>query len=474
MMSKHEQEVLKFLAKMDPQRYAALTEDDWKKHCESTLNSALTVEELKKKVDEARANDGEEEDIEVKNWPDPPAGEAFSGLVGEFTRLWEPHTEASPISLAAQFLVFYGHAIGRSPYFVIGGDDHNTNLELALVGPTSFARKGQSYGCVRRTFEKVQLSLGVPIVEARGLSSGEGLIHAVRDERFEPNKKGGAPVKVDEGVQDKRLLVFESEFASVLRRMKREGNTLSELMRQVWDSGNLGTMTRNAPLRATNAHVSIITHVTPPDLQTYLSWEATMNGFANRFIFLATKRVRVLPSPGRPSDKSLAEFAAKLARSIEFGTCVGEMRRSIEAEEAWKKIYERLTKPRTGRQHNALIARATPHVLRLSMIYALLDSSAMIETRHQESALALWEYAERTSKYVFGDSVGDKVAEKILELLREAGEIGLLTSELRAKIGAKKHLREGLLLLIENEQVTGSKTPPRAAGGRTGQRWFAV
>ena len=58
-----------------------------------------------------------------------------------------------------------------------------------------------------------------------GLSSGEGLINRVRDPLYKETEDG--PEVVDPGVSDKRLLVTESEFASPLTVMKRDGNTLS-------------------------------------------------------------------------------------------------------------------------------------------------------------------------------------------------------------------------------------------------------
>jgi hypothetical protein len=42
-------------------------------------------------------------------------------------------------------------------------------------------------------------------------------------------------------VDDKRLLVIEPEFASALRNMQRQGNTLSATLREGWDTGNLRT-----------------------------------------------------------------------------------------------------------------------------------------------------------------------------------------------------------------------------------------
>ena len=106
-----------------------------------------------------------------------------------------------------------------------------------------------------------------------GLSSGEGLKWAVRDavEAHEPLKDRGRivgfqPVIRDHGVADKRLLVIESEFAQALKVMEREGNTLSPTLRQAWDSGNLRTLTKNDPVVATDAHVSILGHITREEL----------------------------------------------------------------------------------------------------------------------------------------------------------------------------------------------------------------
>ncbi len=113
---------------------------------------------------------------------------------------------------------------------------------------------------------------------ASGLASGEGLIWNVRDpiKRKEPIREAGKKtgkiidyqeVIADEGIDDKRLLVMESEFASVLQVCSRDRNTLSAVMRQAWDTGYLRTMTKNSPARATDAHISIVGHVTRDELR---------------------------------------------------------------------------------------------------------------------------------------------------------------------------------------------------------------
>ena len=127
-----------------------------------------------------------------------------------------------------------------------------------------------------------------------GLSSGEGLIYAVRD-RVEGENKKGETVVLDEGVEDKRLLVLEAELAGVLKVMSREGNTLSPVIRQAWDDGTLQTLTKNSPMKATEAHVSIIGHITKAELLRHLTETEAANGFANRFVWLLVRRSKELP-----------------------------------------------------------------------------------------------------------------------------------------------------------------------------------
>src|SRR5262245_9828570 len=51
-------------------------------------------------------------------WPDPPAEEAFFGLVGDIVRAIEPHSEADPVALLVQILIAFGSLIGRTAYFL--------------------------------------------------------------------------------------------------------------------------------------------------------------------------------------------------------------------------------------------------------------------------------------------------------------------------------------------------------------------
>jgi hypothetical protein len=100
-------------------------------------------------------------------------------------------------------------------------------------------------------------------------------------------------VTFDQGEPDKRLLVTEPEFASALRVMGRDGNTLSAIIREAWDTGDLNILNKNSPVKATDARVSIIGHVTHEELRRYLDRTELANGFANRFLWICVKRSKL-------------------------------------------------------------------------------------------------------------------------------------------------------------------------------------
>lgn len=99
---------------------------------------------------------------------------------------------------------------------------------------------------------------------------------------------------------DHRLMVVEPEFASTFKVAGRETNTLSPVIRQAWDTGTLRTLTRNNPLTAEGAHISIVGHITAEELKRHLTSTEAANGFGNRFIWMLVRRSKKLHEVGLP------------------------------------------------------------------------------------------------------------------------------------------------------------------------------
>ena len=76
-------------------------------------------------------------------------------------------------------------------------------------------------------------------------------------------------------------------------------HTLSPVLRSAWDGRPLALLTRTAPARATAAHVSVIGHITATELRHHTTTVELANGFLNRFLLIACRRVRLLPEGGQ-------------------------------------------------------------------------------------------------------------------------------------------------------------------------------
>ena len=362
-----------------------------------------------------------------KHWPEPIEPDAFHGVAGEVVRMIEPHSEADPAALLVQFLVAFGSAIGGSAHFDVEHAPHHANLFAVLVGETAKGRKGTSLNQIRSIFRGLEPEWEQKRVVS-GLSSGEGLIWAVRDpiSKQERVSEGGTgsgyrTVIEDEGVADKRLLVVEQEFSSALRVMERQGATLSAVLRDAWDNGGLSSLTKNSPARATGAHISVLAHVTRQELRRYLTETESANGFGNRFLWVCVKRSKCLPEGGRVDADSLSPALEHLRAAVEFARRAGEMHRDEEARSIWGKVYPDLSDGKPGLL-GSVTSRAEAQVLRLSIIYALLDCSVAIRGEHLEAALAVWDYCLASARYIFGDSLGIPEADEILRELRRTSE----------------------------------------------------
>jgi hypothetical protein len=292
------------------------------------------------------------------------APEALYGLPGRIVSTFEPYTEADEAGTLGHLLAGIGNLIGPEAHARVLDDKHPARLSLVVVGRTAKARKGIAWSPVRAILTRVDPGWARERITT-GLSSGEGLIAKVRDD----------------GEQDRRLLVVESEFAVPLKRMQREANTLSAILRDAWDHGNLATLVKNNPLRATGAHVSVIGHITEEELRRYLTETERANGFANRFIFLYVDRSKLLPDGASVPEEVLAPLIQELRDAVTFSRQPREVRRDDEAREVWREVYPALSEGEPGLV-GALTSRAEAQVLRMSLLYALLDKSTTIRVPH--------------------------------------------------------------------------------------------
>jgi hypothetical protein len=468
--------------------YCGRCDPPWSdKDCEHKIEQAITKSRLPKGYllnggpgakAPASAPPAEYKTPPLPEWPARPEG-AFVGLIGDMVAKVGPHSEADPVAILLSTLTAFGNLIGRAAHFVAEGSCHFLNEFLALLGETSKGRKGSSWGQVLRVFLGVDEAWATTRIMG-GLSSAEGAIWQVRDAitTRQPVKEKGRTVghedvETDPGVSDKRLLVYESEFASVLRQFDRQGNTLSTTLRQAWETGSLRTLTKNSPAKATGAHVSLIVHCTLQELTRYLSATEAANGMGNRFLWACVRRSKLLPLGGNLRQDELAAMQRTLAEAAQFARAVGEMGLDDEAVELWCEVYPELSEGKPGLA-GALLGRAEAHVRRLACLYALLDRNATVGVDHLKPALALWDYCAASVRHAFGDSTGDRVADDLLDELR-ARPGGMTRNEIREHFQRNRSSAEitrGLNLLRSAGLAHMRKGEKEGPKGRPAERWF--
>lgn len=439
-------------------------------HCHAGCSQSAVVEELRKldlwnskllHSDSGPSSDSQNE----QNWPAPLRKAAYHGITGELVRAIMPNSEADPAAVLVQFLVCFGNLIGRSAYFQIGASRQFTNLYAVLVGNSSTGRKGTSFEAIADILKEVDAGWWQ---ECRvfGLGSGEALVASVKDASFSSNENRSLRFN-----KDKRALVTEGEYASILKVSSREGNTLSPNLRNAFDSGELRSITKNETLKATDAHVSMIAHITKPELDRSFKGSTDIaNGTANRNLWIATKRSKLVPFPEPMNIDLKASFISRLRSLAEFARSADEVKMSEEAKTEYAVLYNSLTRDKLGIL-GTLTARSAPIVLRLSTLYAVLDKSSQILPDHLSAAEAVWNYSEASVRYIFGDSTGDKAADQILEALRENPN-GLTRSDFHRMFNrniTSDKLNKALNLLRSANLISSTKS--KGSNGRELTLW---
>lgn len=376
----------------------------------------------------------------------PPimAPEGLPPLLREIVETATATSEAHPVAVAFNVMAMFSCMIGRGPHQWIGDTVIHARPFGLVVGKSGKARKGTAEHTPMRIFRAADELLrqrrktGDRLrIHAGGLSTGEGIVYAIRDAREGVDGKDGDP-----GVNDKRLLVVEPEFDNVLAHTKREGNTLSATIRNLWDGRDLEPMSKSGQKsgeRATRPHVVVLGHITGFELREKSTENDAANGLLNRFLILYVHRPKLVPLPEPTPETRIQHLAERVADAIEAATDGNyhtrekhEIRLGEEARELWIEQYPQLSRDREGKA-GSLMARAEVYCRMLAMVFCLLDARREIEPCDLRAALAWVDYWRQSVDYIFrmADEDGelDPFAARVFELIR--AEPGITAEQLR-------------------------------------------
>ena len=409
----------------------------------------------------------------AKEWPATLSSDAYIGIAGDFIRLVAPQTEGDPCALLIALLTLVGSLVGRGAYLPVGPTRHYGNLFSVIIAETSKGRKGTVMAEAKRFAAMID-----PTISARmlgGLSSGEGLIEAVRDARFDDaqTEQGKLPLAkvIDNGIADKRLLVTESEMGQALQAAGREGNTLSAVLRMSWDGDELRTLARSNKNVCREPHISIFGNITIDELQRLLTSTDRTNGFGNRFLWVCAKRSQELPWGGRVDDAALQALASQAAHVINASQYYGQCGWMPDAASMWAREYSRLSAGRPGLA-GAMSARAEAQTLRIALVYAILDGCNNVDVHHLRAALEVWRYCQDSVDYCFGGTTDNSTANRIYGYLVTMPEGASLT-QISTHFGRHKKSDELQRALNTLKESGIARSEAKKTGGRAADVWFA-
>jgi len=403
-----------------------------------------------------------------RSWPILPKAAMF-GIFKEIVEVSTKSSEADPAAVLLTTLTFASAFVGTAPFTWVGDTRHYARLYAVLVGASSRARKGTSRDPVERIFREAQrmihgmnkkpFPLGLNLAITPGpLSSGEGLVNAVRDPSDALDKEGEP---IDQGVEDKRLLVVDGEFGAALRAAQRDGNTLSAILRSGWDHGCIAPLTKNNRIKASGAHINFVAHITLEELSKLLESVDLWNGFANRILWAVVRRSAPVPRPRPIPKEDLARVAQMLSEALMDAVACGEMQFDSEASDLWDRRYPKLTEDHSGAL-GAVTARAEAQVLRMALLYAVMDKDAKdIGLPHLRAAIAMWEYCFASARYIFGDAEAHPEVNKLLAALSKRD---LSLTDINGLFSGHKS-KSAIKALLDRLQATGRVTLREERGG---------
>jgi len=390
-------------------------------------------------------------------WPTLDAA-ASHGIVGDIIRAITPETEADPAAMLFTSLAVIGNVIGPGRQARVGDDSHPGRLNVVIAGDSSSGAKGTSLSAVRPIFRSAYPTY-FRTRTMSGFGSGEAIVAEYVSEET-----------------DRRGLILEHEFARILTVANRDGSTLSPIIRNAWDGNPLEARRAEKRIVAEFTHISVIGHITPTELRTKIAENDVVNGFANRFLYVMSKRSKKLPSGGNLDPAVVEDLATRLAAIVpEDDSRVHVYHRSPEAEELWNDLY--LAEPERDGTIGSLTARAHAQKLRIAVIYAALDCAAKIQPVHLRAAQAVWTYAVQSAEFIFGDARGDRTQDILLGELRRVYPEPLTGAQQDALF--KSNLQRGKLpaarAALESAGLARTvSVPPGSKGGRPTVNTYAV
>jgi hypothetical protein len=374
----------------------------------------------------------------------------FSGPLGEIVKALDPYTEGSRVGVLGSLISAFSANLGHNVKVQASKGLTPLSVWTVLVGVTGQGRKGTATNIAMRVVESAFAHWADHNVVDGCPATGLGFIGTIAERAEE---RAATP-----------MLFIEEELDAFISNCRRDAR-IGTYLRKAWDGSDLAHKTSQADIRVKKTHVGFIGHVQPKNWGAISGSKDATGGTWNRFLPLAVERSKVIPVFSADDPTEVIREQGKKLRGI------ASLARDVDVVTVSKDtadIFEKKHRPAcealiSGNEELAQMSeRALAYLVRLAALYALADIRDVIEVADFDAALALIKYSVETVVNVLPEAGGDRLATKIADAVREAGEVS--RNELRDYVGynvSQKDINQALLCIPQIQQIKGKST-----GGR--------
>ena len=354
-----------------------------------------------------------EPEPETIDHDDPPINEINpfpkidNKLCNEYIDIMTDVTEAPASYHFFTFMTVVGMSLNRNVYVKLGLDRVYPNLWTMIVGQTGRARKSSTIKKGRDLLFRIAPDIQI----LSSMATWEGLLLAMSRKEEEPDLKC------------EKTIVCMSEFDSLLKRSRNEA--IAHLIPNLCDlydcPDDAKNSTKGSPIVVKNPFLSIIAGIQPEILEKSFQAGDVNGGFAGRFIYVYDVSDKEIPFPIWNKQTEYNVLIQNLAY-IKSKNCV---EKEITMYSAFRTIWDAFYHEyRTPNGDPALLLqlndRMQNHVLKMAMIFAVLDGESEIKEYHLTDAINIGYWLMNNNRKLFGmlgASDAEKLEQKILDLI---------------------------------------------------------
>jgi hypothetical protein len=309
------------------------------------------------------------------------------GPAGEFVRRVTEKSEADPAGVLLYTLACSGLVLGRDAFYPHGYVKCRPCLFAVTVAQSPRTGQGCFLEPVRALFSLAAELSGTELLKF----IPNGLLAA--DELLPKSPSSDARGLPSAGMGD-----FEPSWDT----LSRARAPLTTALRHAWDE---------------HTRIAILGHLTEPYLLAARATRPLLHT-ASRMLWCCVHRERSIALPQTLPPEGLRPIAEILASNAKRDRSPREMKFAPGTATEWEQAYSSLTLNDAGAV-GIVTALAEAQVIRIAMVYALLDGLETINPAHMKAALAVWDYCRLSAQHLFGTGIGDALTEKLFRALGE-------------------------------------------------------